>query len=99
MDEDAIRRLARDAYTGKAFLTLKPEDVEYSFGGVLTMITPQLAPEYIESIGACWEYMTEAGPLAVNGRPMFLSIRFVNKEDVKLVVEEMKRIHALIEQP
>ena len=96
-DEDAIRRLARDVITGKAYLTIKTEEVGYSFGGFLTIALPQMSKEYVDSIGAVWEFLSEAGPMAMNGRPMFLSARFVNKEDVALVVAEVRRLTEVME--
>lgn len=37
----------------------------------------------LKSIGFVYEYLSEAGPMAVNGKPTFFSGRFLNIEDTK----------------
>ena len=37
--------------------------------------------EQLESIGLIYEYMDKAGPMAMNGGPMFISMHLLNKED------------------
>lgn len=38
---------------------------------------------YISSIGLVYEYMSNAGPMSVNGLPNFFSARFLNIEDTE----------------
>ena len=51
--------------------------------------------EELAQIGCFWEYMEAAGPRAVNGYPMFMSVRVMNKEDHerarKAIVAELER--------
>jgi len=42
---------------------------------------------YIPSIGFVYEYLTEAGPMSINGKPNFFSTRFLNKEDTTKMFE------------
>jgi len=37
--------------------------------------------EELEQIGIIYEYISEAGPWAVNGYPSFFSLRVMHKED------------------
>lgn len=37
--------------------------------------------EYINQIGLIYEYLDKAGPMALNGQPIFYSCRFLSKED------------------
>jgi hypothetical protein len=39
--------------------------------------------EYLNSIGLIYEYNTEAGPMGLNGGPMFMSMRLLNKVDTE----------------
>ena len=34
-----------------------------------------------KDLGIIWEYLSKAGPCAINGYPMFLSARFMHKDD------------------
>lgn len=39
--------------------------------------------ERLQSIGLVYEYLSEAGPMAVNGKPTFFSLRLLNKADTE----------------
>ena len=43
--------------------------------------------EEVSQIGIIWEYLSAAGPLSVNGQPMFLSCRIMHRDDWKIVRE------------
>ena len=43
--------------------------------------------EYINKIGMIFEYYSKAGPMALNGGPMFMSHSTLNKEDAEKVWE------------
>jgi hypothetical protein len=36
---------------------------------------------YMSTLGCVWEYMSQAMPMAVNGKPMFFSLRYMSKPD------------------
>jgi hypothetical protein len=38
---------------------------------------------YLTSIGLIYEFLSEAGPMGLNGGPMFMSLRLLNKEDAE----------------
>lgn len=46
----------------------------------------------IDTLGMVFEYMDKAGRMAVNGRPMFMSMHCLNKEDTKTVLEYVRKI-------
>lgn len=49
----------------------------------------------LESIGLIYEYMSEAGPMGLNGGPMFMSMRLLNKKDTEKMFsfyEEYKKL-------
>lgn len=37
----------------------------------------------VKSIGLVYEYLSEAGPMSVNGKPTFFSLRLLNKADTE----------------
>lgn len=39
-------------------------------------------------------YMKEAGPISVNGYPMFFTVHFAFEEDTKLIIEKVKALAA-----
>jgi hypothetical protein len=39
----------------------------------------------VASPGMIYEYMDKAGPMSINGMPMFCSFRFISQEDAKKV--------------
>lgn len=41
----------------------------------------------VPSIGLIYEYLSEAGPLSINGGPVFMSVRMLNKDDASKVFE------------
>ena len=45
-----------------------------------------------------YEYMDKAGPMAIDGMPMFCSFRFLNQEDAKKVYEKYIQIKEAIEK-
>lgn len=41
----------------------------------------------LKSIGLVYEYLSERGPMAVNGKPTFFSLRLLNHDDTKKMFE------------
>lgn len=39
--------------------------------------------KYLNNIGFIFEYMDKAGPMSLNGKPLFLSANILNKEDTE----------------
>jgi hypothetical protein len=37
--------------------------------------------QYLPTIGLVYEYISQAGPMCVNGGPVFMSLRLLNKDD------------------
>lgn len=46
----------------------------------------------VDTLGMIFEYMDKAGPMSVNGRPMFMSMHCLNKEDTKTVLGYARKI-------
>lgn len=43
--------------------------------------------KWFKNIGFVYEYLSEAGPLAINNYPMFFSCRFLSKEDTEKMLK------------
>ena len=46
--------------------------------------------EFIKSIGIIYEYISESGPIAINGFPIFLSCRLMHKDDWEIALATIK---------
>jgi hypothetical protein len=53
---------------------------------------------YLTSIGLIYEYLTEAGPMGLNGGPIFTSLRLLNKEDSEKVFSYYEKYKKLREE-
>ena len=98
LTEDDMKTLARDWVEGRVFTNrdIKEDNMIRSvfmliglggFGDVDT-----------SKIGMIYEYLSEAGERSVNGYPMFMSVRFVHKEDMKPLFEMCQKIDTAIQE-
>lgn len=53
--------------------------------------------QYLNSIGMLYEYLTEASLRSINGGPMFMSLRILNKVDTTKVWEYYKQYKSIRE--
>lgn len=53
--------------------------------------------EQLNSIGLVYEYLSEAGPMAVNGKPTFFSLRLLNKVDTEKMFEYYEQYKSIRE--
>ena len=93
---DELTALARDVVIGKTYLSVGQE------GDLLPMVFMPLVfmsaedAAVLTDAGAIYEDMSKAGPRAINGYPMFTSCKILHEDDRLPLIEEMKRIHALL---
>ena len=95
MTTQEIKQLAEDMYKELVFtdrnIRIK-EDVPRVFM-VLALMGKELIDELQKNPpGMIYEYMDRAGPLAINGMPMFTSFKIVGIEDTKKVFEQYNKI-------
>jgi len=50
-----------------------------------------------ERIGMIYEYYDQSLPRSINGQPIFMSCRFLNKNDTEVVWEKVQKIQKAIE--
>jgi hypothetical protein len=95
MTDDEIKTLAEDMYKGLVFT-----DRQLSTADELPMVFIPLAlagKELIEELqkippGMIYEYIEEAGPMGVNGMPMFTSFKVASVEDTRKIFEHYHKI-------
>jgi hypothetical protein len=95
MTDEEIKKLAEDMYKGFVFTDRHLNSVDE-----LSMVFLPLALAGKELIGELqkmptgmiYEYIDKAGPMGVNGMPMFTSFRVVSMEDTKKIFEYYNKI-------
>lgn len=99
--EHELKQIALDLFKDKIFTDRHiPENQQdqllpriffpIGFGGF-----SDFSREDINDIGLIFEYLTEAGPRAINDFPMFFSLQILNKHDAEIVLNyynEFKKI-------
>lgn len=53
-----------------------------------------LWPGELEQVGTVWEYLHEAGPLSINGYPIFMSLRVICKDDWERAIKAIDKEEA-----
>jgi hypothetical protein len=79
-----LKKIAIDIANNKIFTSQHcPQDM---IGNVFTLLMFGTLRQYnISSIGLLYEYIDTAGPMCINGYPIFLSHRMLNKKDTRKV--------------
>lgn len=95
MTDDEIKKLAEDIYRGLVFTSRHIQnntDISTVFTPLIFMNEKQLEELKANPPGMLYEYMNNAGNMAINGMPMFLSLRWIDKEDAKKVIDRYNKI-------
>lgn len=79
LTDEELTTLARDIVTNRVFITGDAEKARMCFL-VIGLVDPNTLPS---NLGAVWEYVEKAGPMAINGLPMFFSAHFIAIEDIE----------------
>ena len=86
-----LKKLAKDLVDGKVFLSSDPKEIQMCFMVLLFADSKDIPPD----LAAVYEYYSEAGPMACNGKPMFMSARLLVKNDMdqlRLLVDQYKEM-------
>jgi hypothetical protein len=84
--EEELKKLAVDIENGLVFtnLHLTDQSMLNSVFMLLVFFTQeQMKKLEEEKVGLIFEYLSEAGPMAINGLPSFFSVRFLNESDTE----------------
>ena len=101
LTDEEIKKLADDMYKGLVFTDRhiqNPDDVSRVFIPLVLLKKEQIEELNVDSPGLIYEYMNNAGPMSINGMPMFCSFRFLSQEDAKKVMEKYLQIKNAIEK-
>lgn len=95
MTDAELRQFVLDYCDGRVFTDrdipkgMKPTQI------FIVLAFGKIEKAYLKKVGMVWEHVRRAGPMAVNGCPMFFSAHLMHVEDVKriapAVAREMKR--------
>jgi len=86
--KEELKQFVLDVCDNRVYLLQQEED-HRSFT-VLSLMSP-MPHDYLENVGAVYEHMDKAGPLAINGRPMFLSCKFMHIDDWNIALPAIQR--------
>ena len=95
MTDQEIKQLAEDMYKGIVFTDKHLQrrgDIQSVFAVLALMSAEQI--EELKKIppGMIYEYFDRAGPMAVNGMPIFFSFKIVSIDDTKKVLTRYNNI-------
>jgi len=99
--EQELKEIALDIHAGRIFTDRncqKPDDIRGVFMPLALMEKKQLKDLQKQNPVMFFEYLKDAGPMAVNGMPIFMSFRFLNKEEFAKVAEYFKKITEAIDK-
>lgn len=109
-DEVDLKKLAMDILGGRVFTNLHilegDENLLPSIFMLLNFIDPddeknggKAFAQKLQSgeIALIYEYMSKAGPLGVNGYPMFMSMRTLSKENYDILTEKIRKIQEVLD--
>ena len=92
-----LKKLAEDIFDGKVFGTWDIKGEENLIP--MVFFVAAFAPEKIPKDTAhLFEYMENALPRCVNGKPMFMSCRILTKKELPLVMKNLEILRKLREQ-
>lgn len=90
LEAEEIKNLARRIVQNEIYIPHSEEAMECSFGAMLKLMD---WTDYDTSkIGLIYEEIHKAGPMAVNGFPMFLSMRLIHCDDTPELFEHVTRM-------
>jgi hypothetical protein len=99
MTDQEIKQLAEDMYKGLIF-TDRHIKIQ---NDILAVFVPLvlMEKEVIDELqrnppGMIYEYIDKAGPMAINGMPIFLSLRLLSVDDTKKVFDRYNKIREVI---
>lgn len=102
-EEEELDRLAFDVVDGEIFLTNNSETIKISFGFVLGAFahkyeTEEEWSEFADTVGAVYADIDHASSRLINGLPMFTSVQFLHKDQLKYVLDKIEHYEDKFEE-
>ena len=92
--KQAYDKACEDYYARKAAWAQECDRLRAMHDAVLTeweTLRKRVLGLWARDLGVVYEHMSEAGPRAINGYPMFMSLRLMHREDWKLAFDAYKK--------
>jgi hypothetical protein len=93
--EDEIKQIAKDLFHGKIFCDrhLKDgKDIEKVFAVIALGGADCIPEEDRDDVGLIYEYLDKSSPVGINGKPMFFSFNYINKNDTLKVFDYYEKL-------
>lgn len=96
--DDELREIAVGINSGTIFTDrhIKPEEASMIFMPLLFMTNKQRAELKKDKPGLFFQHLSEAGPRAINGYPMFTSMHVLNQEETKRVFDMVAKLREVV---
>ena len=101
-----LKQFAKDLHAGRIFWSLSLKEQDFSLLGSIFMPLLLVDEETRDDMQAKFETgeyhvvyakMSDAGPRAINGYPMFMSCAFLSKDEAEQVIEYVQAIVAALD--
>lgn len=99
--DEELSQLAKDIHAGRVFTSLycsRPELLRSIFMPIAFGSGPGIFDDCGGNPGMLYEYLDRAGPMAINGYPMFFSVQWLTQEEVRMVMAKVEQINKLLAQ-
>ena len=95
-----LKKLAIDIHAGRVFTDrhCKSEEAPSTFIPLFFMEPEALQKMIDKEISLIYEYMTEAGPKTINGRPMFSSFHTLTKPEHEKMIKYFAKLEKTIKE-
>lgn len=95
---DELKSIAQGLLSGTIFSVQSYQGIRTHFMPIAFGALSDLSEDERKDIGLIYEYMDKAGPLAVNGKPCFMSFRILSVADTEKVMEYMQKIEKALDE-
>lgn len=97
MSDDELRKLAVDYAEGHVYTNneMPGRDTSLMVFMPLLLMEKESVQEFMKDCGMIYEYMNEAGPGALNGQPIFYSVRKLTNAETERFSEYVKAYQAM----
>jgi len=99
--DEQLKQIAKDLYTGLIFTShhLSKTDFKNMAHLIfmpLVFMTEEQSKE-LKHVSLIYEYLDQAGPRAINGYPMFMSMNYLTKDEHKKLLEYYKKVKSAMD--
>lgn len=101
MTDDEIKQLAEDMYRHLIFTDRQLQnksDLTMVFTPLIFLSKDQLAELKNNPPGMIYEYIDKAGPMSINGMPIFSSFSIISQEDTRKVIQKYNEIVDMVKK-